>query len=79
MKFERSSTHIGEAFTTPYMATLVRLLARMCPIMDSQGALLNKTLPTPVNRAPVWPFVGVDAKVSLQIRFSVETLYSVSP
>jgi hypothetical protein len=56
------------------MKTLVGLFARMCTVMDSQGALLNEAFATASHRTSVRPFVGVNPVVSLQVGFSVETL-----
>lgn len=47
----------------------------MSTIVDSQGTLLDEAFATVFNRAPVWPFVGMNPVVSLQVRFPVETLH----
>lgn len=57
------------------MGALMGLLACMRPIMDCQSTLLNETLATVLNRATVWPLVGMDAVVSLKIRLPVEALH----
>lgn len=52
----------------------MRLLARVGPDVNRQGASLDETFATVWCIALVWSFIGVDAVVSLQIRLAVEAL-----
>ena len=54
----------------------MRLLARMCADMDSEGAPLDEALVAARGQARVWAFIGVDSKVSLQVGFSIEVLFA---
>lgn len=52
----------------------MRLLASVRSEVDSEGTALDESLPTVLPVASVWPFVCMNAMVSLKIGLSVEAL-----
>lgn len=56
------------------MSALVRLLARVRTVVDCQSTLLDEALATVFHGAPIWPLVGMNAVVSLEVRLPVEAL-----
>lgn len=63
----RIATYIRESFATANMLALVRLLASVCPDVYCESAPLDEALPTSRGVARVWPLVGVDTIMSLQV------------
>jgi hypothetical protein len=55
--------------------TLVRLLAGVGSDVYGQGTPLDEALSASRSRARVWPLVGMDPVVSLQVRLAVEALH----
>lgn len=58
-------TYVREAFATTNVLALVRLLAGVCPNMNSQSTSLDEALPTSWGRTRVGTLIGVDSIMPL--------------
>jgi len=69
-------TYIREAFAAAYTLALMRFLASMGANVNCQCTSLDEALST-AKGTRVRPLICVYAVVSLQIRFTIEALYTL--
>lgn len=62
-----SNTHVREALAAALLLAGMGFLASVSADVDGEGTSLDEGLATTCLVALVWPFVGVDAEVSLQV------------
>ena len=71
--------YIGKALAATIILATVGFLARMGADVHRQGAPLDEALVAPGMVAMIWPFVGVNPIVPLQVRFPIEALFCMAP
>lgn len=76
---KRRIVYIGKTLAATIILATVGLLARMSADVHRQGAPLDEALVAPGMVAMIWPFVGVNPIVPLQVRFPIEALFCMAP